>query len=199
MSIHNKLEFRKICGLSSKHFSTYLKRGKIVVGDDGKLDDANPINQEFIKRHADRKQVASKGASKKAKAPADPEPGTGEKTNTLYELDKEQKALNIEKQRKEAAILDARIKKLNGELIPTDLVKLTIAQIFRGFTVELKQEFDKVVTDIAKKAHFNGNQVAELRGIVAKSINTSVQRGVESSKKNIQNIISEYSANKKAA
>lgn len=59
MSLHKKEEFRALCGgVSVQHLSTYIKRGKVVLNEQGYIDDSNPLNQEHLRKF----QVKNGGA-----------------------------------------------------------------------------------------------------------------------------------------
>ena len=51
MSLHKKSEFRALSGgVSIQLLSTYIKRGKVIVDDNGYVDDSNPLNQSFLRK-----------------------------------------------------------------------------------------------------------------------------------------------------
>jgi len=48
MALKTKKEFADMCGIDSKHVSTYAKRRLVVVRKDGKIDDTNEVNYAFL-------------------------------------------------------------------------------------------------------------------------------------------------------
>jgi len=52
--------------ISSAYFATYKKRGKVNVNDEGKIDDKDPVNKEFLtslQQKLEEKQVEGSGTS----------------------------------------------------------------------------------------------------------------------------------------
>ena len=202
MALLTKKEFAGRAGLTTRELAVYVKRKKVMMLESGLIDDSFQMNIDFINRHASKKKHSAEARKPQAERKAEPKTAEQQKKETnqteLLDLEKEQKQLSIEGKKKEVALLEQRIRKINGELIPTDLVKLTFGHVFRELAISAKQEIDKLITDISKKAKLNGNQTAELRGSMIRVINQSINNGTNNAAKNLQNIISEYSVNKTA-
>lgn len=59
MALYTKKEFADICGLPTKNLSTYIGRGKVIVRDDGMIDDAEGINNLFFSKRGAKAPRAS--------------------------------------------------------------------------------------------------------------------------------------------
>jgi hypothetical protein len=190
MATHSKKEFAELCGTTTRHLSIYIKRKKVVVSDVGLIDDTVPQNNLFLKKRA------AKPKQKVDKAPDPAKIARDVELKELLAMEKEAKQLAILSKRKEQTLLDARIQKMHGVLIPTDLVKNLFAQHFREVSTSFKQGIDGILSEIGKKAKLNGNQMAEIRGRMVKILNESVERSVNNSKKSVQNVVTEYQTTK---
>lgn len=140
-----------------------------------------------IKRQALKKLLPRPS---KAQAPArPPDPVLHRK----FALENEKTEAQLAKLRREESILASKQAKTAGKLIPTDLVIATFQQTFKSFVDAFKNGTDNILTEVAKKARLNRNDVAELRGTIVKTINRSVDEGIEQSLKTVKNIVAEYS------
>lgn len=189
MSTHTKKEFSELCGMATRHLSVYIKRNKVVLLDSGLIDDTNPINKTFIGLHDGGKKKASTKKETIEKPPR----------NDLYELEKQQKTMAIEAKRKEMTLTDARIARMHGELMPTDVVNTLFAHHFREVNSQFKQGIDGILSEFGKKLHANGNQMSEMRGRMVQILNECVKKSVANSKKHIETVLKELSEVKKVA
>lgn len=58
-------------GISSAYFSTYKKRGKVIVNENGKIDDNDPINKEFLRTLYEKtEEKKAESSAKKGKEKA---------------------------------------------------------------------------------------------------------------------------------
>lgn len=108
-------------------------------------------------------------------------------------LDRKKREIEIEKMQRETHLLSLQQDKLAGKLIPTDMVKGLFAQHFKSVVMTFKQGIDQIVTEFSKKSKLNRNETAELKGQMIRIINKSVEEAIHVSKKDLSNIVSEYS------
>jgi hypothetical protein len=80
--------------------------------------------------------------------------------------------------------------------MPTDMVKIIFTQHTKSIVEEFKNAVDGILTKFSKRRDLDNAEVAEIRGELIKVINSATENAVKTSKKNIQNIISEYSETK---
>jgi hypothetical protein len=208
MALHLRAEFAKICGLSTGNLSNYIKRGKVILSGDY-IDDSIPQNKEFLeKRGVKASPQSSSATTKKPRVdrpqitpleveglgdpdiPEDDEDDSG--GESLHLLSKKRQKVEIRKKNRETVLLELKIKKQRGEVIPTELVKDAFGQFSRRMAIEFKNSVDQILTELTKKKDFNLNEIAELRGLMLSSINLSVESGVHIAKKDIDNIVNQH-------
>jgi formate dehydrogenase maturation protein FdhE len=68
---------------------------------------------------------------------------------------------------------------------------------FRNVTVSFNQAINVIISEIGQKAKLNANQLAEVRHAATKAINNAVETSTENTKKDLQNLVDEYSASLK--
>jgi hypothetical protein len=211
MALHTKKEFAALCGLPTKNLATYIGRTTgvhVVVGKNDLIDDTNPANAHFLKRRqglrktgdprdlpADSGEKVTKTSKKGAKSEKN---GTKpENADDMHGLNMRKVALDIEQKEQEKQIRDAQIQKLHGKLVPTDQVKALFSMHFRNVTVSFNQAINVIISEMGQKAKLNVNQLAEVRHAATKAINNAVETSTENSKKDLQNLVDEYSASLK--
>lgn len=230
MGLFSKKEFGAMVGMNTRALSVYIKRKKVVVGDNDMIDDKHHVNADFLirrkddisqpdvqdakeslqtnsaeealptpvpdKRKAPKPGKAGKKGKPKPPAPRGPAktPAQTRQAESLYQLEKEYKETGIEKTKAESELLAMKRDRLKGLVIPTDIVRMLFVQHSKAIVVGFEQGVEKLMLEIAKKARLGRNDMAELRGKLIKIINTSVDTAVETSKKNVKNLVEEYSS-----
>ena len=216
MALHPKPDFAKLCGISTREISIYAKRKKIVLSGDY-IDDSLEVNRLFIEKR--KIKLSETGGSTRGDNSTPPHqkrnphysspevdeqdvPDVGDiddddneagwDSKTMQGLTKQKLVVEIEKKKREIALLKIRQEKLNAVVIPTDLVKIIFAQHSRSIATEFKNSVDTILTLISKKADLRIEQTAELRGSLLQQINEAMERSVTESKKNINNIVKEF-------
>src|SRR5262249_54495412 len=86
-----------------------------------------------------------------------------------------------DKIKRERELAEAKLNRMAGRMIPTDMVIGLFREHFRSFTDAFRNGSENILTEIAQKAKLNRNDIAELRGQFVKIINNAVDEGVESS------------------
>lgn len=202
MALFSKKDFSLLCGLKTKDLAVYIKRGKVILSGDY-IDDSLDANRSFVlKRKSSGKNQEVKpeepnistpnySSLTKVKSKISTEDGKG-----LYALEKEKKALDIEKTTEEIALLQIKKEKQQGIVIPTDLVKIVFTQHSKSIVSSFHSAADTFLMQIAKKKGINRNEMAEFREELTNIINVAVEDSIKESKKQIKNIISEYSEKK---
>lgn len=216
MALYNSYEFARKCDISDAYLTVMKKRGKVVLTEDGKIDDTDPLNRMFVDR---QKELALKRSAKKKvsdelpdeeekrsekpskgqkKSKPDPNGGSlSQQTLEKINLDKRKREIEIEKMQRESRILSVQEQKLAGKLIPTDIVKGLFAQHFKSVIMSFNQGIEQILVEFSTKYRLNRNEKAELKGQMIRIINKSVDEAIQLSKKEIQNVVLEYSQVKK--
>jgi len=212
MALHTQKEFAELCGISLANLSTYKGRGKIELTDN-KVDDKLPINASFlqkqlskkgklstetrIKTHENEQSTAALAdvIDKKRETAVTKTAATG-KNGSLHELEKEKKALDIQKTSEEIELLKKKNEKMEGELVPTGMVSNLLKLHFTSATNQFKNSIENILTEWTKKKDFTREELAELRGHMTGELNKSIQQSVKESQKNLHKLIEDFSARK---
>lgn len=181
-NIVSKKDFANLCGgVDSKPVSmttiySDIKRDKIEVLSNGKIDVDNPVNSEYVR---------NRRSSEKTKAKV-----------KVIEVDREKK--QIEKLQAEENLRIAQIKrqKLEGELIPTDLVKNIFSTHFRTYTQSFHNAAEQIAVDLVKKLGGSREDTAWAKGQLVITINNAVKKGRDLSKQEVDVVVKEYSQTK---
>lgn len=215
MALFKKAEFAAECGVSRAHVSMAIKRTKVIVGADGMIDSENPINRLYKDSCAQNaaekgkpEKVAetskkraplpgkSKAASKKPERQENPE--LQERISEKFTIDRLEKQSRIAKINLEAELMQMKQRKLSGQLMPTDMVFNLIRQLSQSMLVGFSNGLDALVTDVAKSAKLDRNEVAEMRKRVRSMINKVIDNSIDDAKRNVDNIVAENSQQKAA-
>ncbi|MBC7486079.1 MAG: hypothetical protein H7282_04950 [Cytophagaceae bacterium] len=209
MPFYTRSQFADLCGIEKKnaraYISTNIKRGRIVLSGE-LIDDELEVNKDFLARalvNAEKREQPQQEESTNESAPGPKvskpiypdQPGKNlQKPNTTgnMSIEKALKQQEFEKKQVETRILNIKEQKLIGEVIPTDLVKMLFTQHSQSITTEFNNSISDLVTLFAKRNGMNTNELAEMRGQIVVIINTAVDKAVNLSKKNINNIINEF-------
>jgi hypothetical protein len=196
MSLHKRKDFERIAGINSAFLTTYIKRGKIIVNEDGYIDDSVRENAEFLysrigestEKHAVITEPVKKTQASQVVLKAD--------YRSKFDLETSKKALDIEKTAEEIEILKIKKQKLQGEVIPTELVKVIFKQHSASITTSFKNGIENLILELSKSKNMTRTEVAEIRFRMTDIINDAVTESIGMSKKMIKNIIAEYSEKK---
>jgi len=167
-----KKQFCEKSGIDQKHLSTYAERGKIIVGDNNKIDITNEVNAFFIEAKMYKNNEVS---------------------STLSSIEKQKKALDVKKIAEEIEILKVKKDKLHGTVIPTDMVKDLFSRVVKLMIIEFDNEADNMLTKIAAKAGLSNKDQAYFRGIFKESINKASNSAIDEAKRGVSDIINTYS------
>lgn len=208
MAFHSKKEFAELCGMVTNALSVYIKRGKVILS--GEFVDGELLqNKEFLKKWSEKNGVKQPVAIDinpdiKTKEPKIDKPKRINNESDdgyaspggLYALDKEKKTLDIEKTAEEIQLLKVKNEKARAVVVPTELVKALFSQHTKSILVEFSNSVDNIITKISKKKALSNNEVAEIRKELIEEINIAVDKSIDESKKNIKNLMNEYSEKK---
>lgn len=201
-----KKDFAKQCFLTVSNLGNYAKRKQVILSGDY-VDLDIETNKIFLTKHSTKKEKGKPKPTEEELTIADPEysqtknlPSTSSNESSedmsLILLNKQKIYLENQKKEREIAILEVRKQKLHGIVIPTELVKIIFTQHFKAVTAEFQNAADNLLMEIAKRKDFNRNELAELRGQLTDIINIAINKSVDSSKKTVENIVTQYSEKK---
>ena len=207
MAKYTRREFYELCGVSKAYLANYIKRGTVIIGEDGLIDDKNLYNKAFKDKRVGVPKVEEAPkptpkptlkpkkttATRKRKAVPDSSPDRElEESNERWNLDREIKQAELRKKEEEIKKLQAQNAKLSGEQIPTELVKVVFSQHFKSVTTAFHQGADNFIATIAKQTDMTKAQSANLRSDLIAIVNQSVDEAIELSKESVDNIVNEY-------
>lgn len=199
MALYSKREFSENCGIETKVLAVYIKRGKVVVSAEDKIDTDIPQNSAFMSSQA-LKVRTPKGEKTAAGEKKSPERGKKTKVDPKieerFDLESTKKTTEIKKMEREIQLQEMKMRKLTGEVIPTAAVKALFAQHFKSVTMTIKNSSDLMLMDLGKKLRLNRNELAEIRNAITVMINKAISDGIDESKKIVPSIVAEYSQNK---
>jgi hypothetical protein len=186
--------------METKALSVYIQRGAVVVNGDDLIDDTDLTNAKFYtkwnRKAAVQELISSppvegdekKVTKKQAKATVLPELQQAQ----LFEMQKEK--LEIQKLEEGNRLMKIKADKAAGMVIPTDLVKTLIRQHSKSTTDAYRMAQEDMFILIAAKYGIPPQELAELRRRGLDSINKAVEDAIELTKKELKNIVNEYSA-----
>lgn len=177
------------------------------------IDSDDPTNKYFLEKQQDKngKKESKKNVAAPPAVPEDQklnERSSGNKEKEVqtkfeypsdtpvsenYKLDAQLKKLELQKAENDIALQNAKIQKLSGEQIPTQLVRGLIAQHSKSITVAFKNAAEVFLTRIVQKAGIDRTIATDLKADLIGIVNQAVNDSIEESKKSIENIVSEYS------
>lgn len=196
-----------MCGMQTKHVTTYIKRGKIIQrSDDLMIDDAERINLDFLTERKKKIQEKQKSgeivpAMKKEVATA-----TTVSNDSLDQLDSNKEYATLQSRKAKAdlekKLIDTKTATLNyqilkGKHIPTELVRDVFMELGRSIMNNYKDSADSFLTEIAHKKGLNTVEHAELKGVLVDQINTAHHKAIEAAKKQISAIVVDFKKDQK--
>lgn len=157
MAIHPRKVFAKMCGLQPRELSVYASRGQVIIVKK-QVDDMNPINAEFRDKHVNNTE------GKKIRIAIKEGPLTEDDKRKLKgveeysTLNKEKKQLETEVLRENIHLLRMKKEKMEGILIPTDLVKKIFEQHFRSVVISFQRGAENIIIEFSKKKSYRGRK-----------------------------------------
>ncbi len=156
------------------------------------------------KSKAKKKPPAKKEAPVKPQEPEEEEPDFSDRGDALFSDHELNQAttVTLDKMIKRTSILKAqesirldRFKKqrLEGKVIPTDMVREIFAQHFKNVTDEFYQSADNLVTEISESIGASRDEMVKLRSKLKKEVNQAVKIAKDQSEKDILAIVEKYS------
>lgn len=175
-----KSEYADKCGVSRAYVSTNIKRGKIRVRKDGKVDDSDPVNVQFFDRVQANKNKSNSDAVAK-----------DQKSDNIYDLNTILKKKDIQKREQEVEKLRLQVAKLSGEMIPTEMAAQTIAQFSHEMMAASKIMMERTLLEWSKRKKFSRAEVAELKKLMINELNRMNETAVEEAKTSIADQVKE--------
>ena len=204
MSYLSTKDFSKLVTVKPGTLRAHISRGKVVKDkDSGLIDTENPINQAYIAENSMNK-AASVPVPKKTKpedVPYEPkvpvpspssEPGADSGSITGLALrEKKAKTLKVEREAQYKAL---QIQKMQGELMPIELVERTqtinLQSIFRSF----ESASENIASIYNERLGGDRASLAEMITRMRKELERAIRSAEEKSKEEIKGLMAEYAA-----
>ncbi len=159
--IISKKEFASKTKLKTSTLAVYISRGLVVVNKDGKIDTTNPENDLFLSTH-----------NPKAK-------------EELKSLNAQKKALEIERLKAEIKLSEMKAGKMEGNLLPYDLVCSVVKRANQNILVAFVDQFRNMVRDLERQKIISPNQREEYSKRMVEVITNASQVATRATHKDI--------------
>ena len=210
MKIVELKEFAALSNTGTKHISTYLKRGKIIVEKiigEGKgrrvlIDTDNPLNRNFILSRqtiiAKKEILQSASVDDQLRAVSDDsdkkedEEDTGEKPgNSMVQLDIQLKKAELKLRNQKQKVNKIIINKAEGRLVPTDVVGRFTSEVIHRYKSTMVQQIDQLIRDYFNTNQVDNKQLTEALSKLIQIANEASHRAVTEAKIAIENSITD--------
>jgi len=196
MALHTQSEFAALIGKTRGWLNVYVNRGGVtnpVVGKNGFLDDEFSQNRMFLDKWlammpaplptpTPKKVKATKKVAPKKAAPP---------VSSGDSLAEQKLKAEIEYKRGQVEKLKLEQAKLRGNNIPIDAVSGLVSSLSNGFQQAYKSGAESLMMELSNKYKIPSKGVAELKGKLFELINSSHDKGIKLSKKELRNIIAD--------
>lgn len=108
-------------------------------------------------------------------------------------LDLKKKELDVKKAIEQVEIERLKKEKMQGEVIPTEMVTMLFAQHFKNLTLKYKEEAEKIVSVTILQLGGSKKDKVEFAQRLEDSINTAIDEARELTKMDLDAIVKEYS------
>lgn len=177
-------DFAKLLDTKPQHIYTYGKRGKLIILG-GMIDDENPVNKAFL---------SGKGVKiNKETGETTKQQVNTNKTNTVDEAEDLKKLNGIRgaKLKEEYRYAKIRNERLEGKLIPVDVVGRSVAEVIARYKTMFVQQADQLIRDICNANQLSNDIMTDSISKLTDIANESSTRANFEAKKAIENSISD--------
>ena len=208
MGLIRPTDFAQLCNKSDAYISMNVKRGKIIT-ESGMILDDHPVNVSFKEKCLNPKPKKEKSKPKKENPSPEikihlQEEKNGNPQTELFdsnipsytESNQKLRYLDTLKREKEIEKLEIEIAKKNGELVPTELVSILMAQFSKSMLNAFQNAGENLLMAVGHKKKLSLEESSELKYELVVIINQAMDEAVADSKKGLKNVISEYSEKK---
>lgn len=197
MALLTVKEFASMCGVTAQYVKVYHGRGKVVIGENGYVDTENELNRLFFSK---RKGDETPTPTVNPPAPAYIPPAINTQSNqdqggfmTYADIEKQKAKLQLEKIANEVSLSKLKVDKLNGELIPTEMVRIVFQQHTRSIATAFKNGAENFLAEISKRKALTPTEEADIRKRLLEILNQATDDSLRESLKQVKNIVLEYS------
>jgi hypothetical protein len=211
MAFLTKKDFAAKCGGKATNWlSIYISRGKVVVDSSDLIDTLHEKNVAFLQKWGAPETEPPASAPPKPKKPVkvalaaagDEEDEDdieeeldedGERIRPYGESERVFKHHQAEKERKNSELLDLKIQKQKGQVIPSAIMVPVFLQHNQSITTAFKNGTDEILRRFTKMKDLAPDEAAELKGYMVKIINDAVGKATEATVASVKTIINDFS------
>lgn len=195
MPKYSNKEFAEACGVKTNYLSIYLKRGEVIVGEDGLIDTDNELNMLFMGRRIEK--AAQKAAEMPEKPEKTPQKAVAQPKQPgnlrLLQHDHDHKKNLAVKTEMEAEIARLKIEKLTGRLVPVQPVSQLMRELSINMATGFKRVFDEIVEIYGSSYGLSSEQIKVMQRYAVDKINMAMTDAVEKTRKGVHKLVDEYS------
>jgi hypothetical protein len=190
MALHSRKSFCNLLSISQAYLKVNLDRGKIVLNKDNYIDDENPTNATFIqiRQNSNKKEEKELPKSKENDEKNETSSGT-----SRYKIELEIKQKQRDKLIQEIELNRIKIEKLNGEVIPAEIIKPVFLQHNQHLLMSMKNADDEMLSIFGHKYSLALEDIAWIRGEWTKKRNTAITEATNASIKAVDVIVADFS------
>jgi hypothetical protein len=208
MALLKVSEFAEKYNLKRTNIYTYRDRKKLTIID-GYIDTENPINKIFIESRETSSKVKVKPHEKPLYETTIPQTESVENTEQYKDTEKKTKRLTSrmedplylefkrsndlkdEKLKEDIRLARIRNDKIEGRLIPVDIVKRSVSEIVSRYKMTFLQQTEQLIRDVLNELLASNEKITGTCSKLTDIANESSKRAVTETKATIQSIITE--------
>jgi hypothetical protein len=204
MSIITRVELAQHIGKPTNYLSVYIKRGKLIEVD-GKIDLENIVNKRFLARQTHKLEKLPQNITKAVESFKHEEKERKEivtqkinkenqktkKQMNVFALDEEKKQKEIEKLTVDIQIKELQFRKMEGELLPFEIVKELVSQMAKHLISEFDNATDNILTRISTQTKMSASLISECREFMKLENNLAQKKAMDLTKKSMEAVIKE--------
>jgi len=172
MPLYTPTQFSNICGIALNTLKEDIGKNKIVLASDGKrINSTNPTNEKYLK-HFENKKIKSE-VEKRLSV------GGEKKPVVSMDLDQQKKIKDIELKEVQIRLKKFEEKRLEGELIPRDLVANAFEVFSQSFIDCYKDESDTFKIKFSSSNKLKSKAAADLHNGLIELNNSAHKKSLE--------------------
>ena len=209
MALYSSTEFASFLGVSNAAVTKAKRKGKIVIGPDGRIDSEHKVNKAFVKKMKsgskpipNNKGGVKKGQRRGPYKKKDPimEQLSDSENDVLGKIKAERQVKEKQVMRIDAAaqLTKFKVDRMRGEYVPTAMVKGLFAVHFQSMTKAFQHALEAMLTDLSARYKINRNDQAEQRKKIIEELNISAERGMIETESKLSSLIESVMSQKYA-
>ena len=185
-------------GVQSNYLYNPIKRGNLVADSDGLFDSENPTNMAYISNLLATRQTSTlNNIIEPKKKPQHQAPQISDemmqKVTAKMDVDEQKALADLELKQQQIELLKIKRQKLEGELLPTDLVTHVFVRQAKTITTEFHNALNGYVAILKSRYKLSNEDVAKMRGEITKLTNKAIEDSTRTGLDEIETIVDDFS------